>query len=103
MLFGAQEKDLFEQLEELTEAVRTLSRQGFCESYITNEELMKMLDISANTARSWRKKKLLPFAFIGKKCYYRLSDINQLFEESFENSWKRQDWQIKKRATYTRI
>ena len=44
---------------------------------------MKLMNISKRTAQEWRNKKVIEFAQVGNKIYYRLSDIKKLLNTNY--------------------
>jgi hypothetical protein len=50
------------------------------ETWIDKQEILMRLHISNRTLQNWRSKGILPFARIGKKIYYKESDIRKLLE-----------------------
>lgn len=70
-------------IEELSNRVADMNKHRFAEQYITNEELLQLLSISRRTAQDWRDQGILPYAQFAKKIFYRLSDIERMFNEEF--------------------
>ncbi|MEO8402994.1 MAG: helix-turn-helix domain-containing protein [Chitinophagaceae bacterium] len=52
--------------------------------WLDKQDVLTLMHISASTLQVWRSKKILPFARIGAKIYYRKSDLLKLLEESIE-------------------
>jgi hypothetical protein len=52
------------------------------EKWLGNEDVCELLQISSRTLQSYRDNGILPFSQIGRKCYYRVSDIENLISES---------------------
>jgi hypothetical protein len=48
------------------------------EIWIDKQEIMMRLHISNRTLQTWRSKGILPFARIGKKIFYKESDLRNL-------------------------
>ena len=51
--------------------------------FFDNGEFMKLMNISKRTAQEWRNKKVIEFAQVGNKIYYRLSDIKKLLNNNY--------------------
>ena len=51
--------------------------------FFDNQEFMKLMNISKRTAQEWRNKKVIEFAQVGNKIYYRLSDIKKLLNANY--------------------
>ncbi len=80
----SQLEQLFEELKEIKDLLAKMNKYRFAEQYITNEELMQLLSISKTTTQQWRNVGLIPFAQLGKKIYYRLTDIETIFDNNFK-------------------
>ena len=48
------------------------------EIWIDKQEIIMRLHISNRTLQTWRSKGILPFARIGKKIFYKESDLRNL-------------------------
>ncbi len=56
------------------------------EQWLGNEDVCALLQISPRTLQSYRDNGILPFSQIGRKCYYRVSDVEQLINNSKKES-----------------
>ena len=56
------------------------------EQWLGNEEVCALLQISPRSLQSYRDNGMLSFSQIGRKCYYRLSDVEQLINNSKKES-----------------
>ena len=56
------------------------------EQWLGNEDVCALLQISQRTLQSYRDNGMLPFSQIGRKCYYRVSDVEQLINQSKKES-----------------
>lgn len=52
------------------------------EKWLGNDDVCKLLQISLRTLQSYRDSGILPYSQIGRKCYYRVSDIENLISKS---------------------
>lgn len=52
------------------------------EKWLSNEDVCSLLQISKRTLQSYRDTGILPYSQIGRKCYYRVSDMEQLICQS---------------------
>lgn len=73
----------FEQIkqrfEDFTKQVKMFCRDGQeNEKWLSNNDVCEILQISKRTLQSYRDSGLLPYSQIGHKCYYRVSDMEQL-------------------------
>ncbi|WP_423776669.1 helix-turn-helix domain-containing protein [Bacteroides graminisolvens] len=55
------------------------------EQWLGNNDACGLLQISLRTLQSYRDNGILPFSLIGQKCYYRVSDMEQLINNSKRN------------------
>ena len=56
------------------------------EQWLGNEDVCALLQISLRTLQSYRDSGMLTFSLIGRKCYYRVSDMQQLIDNSKKES-----------------
>jgi excisionase family DNA binding protein len=69
------------------DAVRTLNPNGgFPERYLTKPQVAEMFQISTRSVDDWMKKRLLPFAKIGRTVRFRASDIDACIREKMLNA-----------------
>ncbi|KAA6309508.1 hypothetical protein EZS27_039009 [termite gut metagenome] len=52
------------------------------EKWLTNNDICQFLHISLRTLQSYRDNGTLPYSQIGRKCYYKASDIESLISQS---------------------
>lgn len=75
--------DLEKLLTEIKDLLAEMNKYRFAEQYLDNEEFCTLFKISGKTAQLWRESGQIPFAKLGNKFYYRLSDIEAMFEQEF--------------------
>lgn len=51
--------------------------------FFDNQEFIQIMNISKRTAQEWRNQNIIAFSQIGKKFYYRMSDILDMLEKNF--------------------
>jgi hypothetical protein len=51
------------------------------EQWLGNEDVCNLLQVSPRTLQSYRDNGILPYSQIGRKCYYRVSDVEQLINQ----------------------
>lgn len=73
----------FEQMkrrfEDFTKQVKSLCGDNRnTEKWLNNAEVCGLLQISLRTLQSYRDTGTLPYSQIGRKCYYKTSDVEQL-------------------------
>ena len=52
------------------------------EKWLGNDDVCSLLQISPRTLQSYRDTGTLPYSQIGRKCYYKTSDMEQLLNPS---------------------
>lgn len=73
---------IIQKFDEFAKRIKTLcGKQKTNEKWMDNEDVCRLLNISKRTLQSYRDRKILPFSQIGHKCYYRISDIENLLAE----------------------
>lgn len=83
------EKSAFDILVEQIEELKTIAlSQKIKEKWLDNQEFIRLMKISKRTAQHYRDSGVIPFAQIGAKIYYKLSDIEELLEENYKNNGK---------------
>jgi hypothetical protein len=81
------EKQAFEQMKQSFENF-TCQIKKLCESHqskgewLNNEEVCSLLHISKRTLQTCRDTGAIPYSQIGRKCYYKVSDVEQLINQS---------------------
>lgn len=75
-------KQLIRDLHEKSKRLMALSPK--CE-WLDNQQVCLLLDISMRTLQSHRDKGILPYSQTGHKCYYKLSDVQELMQKSKVN------------------
>ena len=48
--------------------------------FLDNSEFMRLLGISDNTATAWRRQGKIKHSLVGRRIYYRLSDISKMIK-----------------------
>jgi len=80
------EKRTFEQMmqkfEDFTKQINALCRQNrITENWLDNRQVCELLKISLRTPQTYRDTSVLPYSQIGRKCYYKASDIEQFINQ----------------------
>ncbi|RGT50947.1 DNA-binding protein [Bacteroides intestinalis] len=52
------------------------------EQWLGNDDVCSLLQISPRTLQSYRDNGILTYSQIGRKCYYKVSDIENLISQS---------------------
>ncbi|MGA2408431.1 MAG: helix-turn-helix domain-containing protein [Bacteroidales bacterium] len=53
------------------------------DTWLSSEQVCALLRISVRTLVSYRQRNILPFSQIGRKIYYKASDINDYLERHY--------------------
>jgi len=56
-------------------------------TWLTSDEICRLLMISKRTLQSYRDRRILPFAQIGRKIYYKSSDIDEYLDRHYIKSY----------------
>jgi len=85
------ESKTFEQMKErfkdFSNQVRNLcGNNQDKEQWLGNDDVCGLLQISPRTLQSYRDNGILLFSQIGRKCYYKVSDVEQLINNSKKES-----------------
>jgi len=81
------ESKTFEQMkgrfEDFTRQIKNLCGENQDkEQWLGNDDVCGLLQISPRTLQSYRDNGILPYSQIGRKCYYKVSDIENLISQS---------------------
>ena len=81
------EKRTFEQMmqrfEDFAKQVNTLCGQNrSAENWLDNRQVCELLKISPRTLQTYRDSGVLPYSQIGRKCYYKVTDIEQFVNQA---------------------
>ena len=77
---------LLKRLDEINEDLTSLKIKPGTESeYITNDDLLALLQVSKRTALRWRSSGRLPYTKICRKLYYRADMILNIFTTRPDN------------------
>lgn len=81
------ESKTFEQMngrfEDFTRQIKNLCGENQDkEQWLGNDDVCGLLQISPRTLQSYRDNGMLPYSQIGRKCYYKVSDIENLISQS---------------------
>lgn len=81
------EKRTFEQMmqrfEDFAKQVNTLCGQNRSnENWLDNKLVCELLKISSRILQTYRDTAVLPYSLIGRKCYYKVTDIEQFVNQA---------------------
>jgi len=52
------------------------------EVWLDKQDILQRMYISNSTLQRWRRKKILPYSRVGRKIWYRESDLLELLEKA---------------------
>ena len=71
-----------DSLQEMKEHLKNITSPA--EHFIGTEDFIKLMGVSARTAQVWRNDGKIGFSQMGKKIYYRMSDIELFLEKHYQ-------------------
>ena len=75
-------EDAFEQLSAKLDAILAMADEKNRKTeWLTNEDVLKLLDVSKSTLQSYRDRIIIPFYQVGRKILYKFSDIEDYMEK----------------------
>lgn len=84
------EKEVFEDIQKRVKILKQLSesmKQKYgkkdLHSWLSSEEVCHMLNIKSRTLQTYRETGKLGFSQIGRKIFYRGSDVDKLLKENY--------------------
>lgn len=85
-----QKKDLNDIKSSIIQEVRTLFthliQEGVKKEWLTEQEAMKLLDVSKSTIQTYRRRGEIAFSQNGSKIYYRYEDLNKFLLKNYINN-----------------
>lgn len=69
-------------LKELLDKSNKLNPSKAEKEWLDNQDVCMLLGISLRTLQTYRDKKLIPYAQIEHKCYYKAKDIEKFIEKN---------------------
>ncbi|HPR74255.1 MAG TPA: helix-turn-helix domain-containing protein [Bacteroidales bacterium] len=61
-----------------------MAKESFLsKQWLTSEEVCRQLSISKRTLQSYRDRGILPYAQIGRKIYYKASDVDDYLDAHY--------------------
>ena len=82
-----------DQYTELLTKLETISNQLGTkadtkkETFLDNQEFLQLMKISKRTAQTWRDEGKISFSQVGNKIYYKLTDVDKLLNEHYNQSF----------------
>jgi len=81
-------QELIDRIERIEKyVVKTTERQAALDDenvWLDNDQVCKLLDVSPRSLQRYRSDGKLPYMMYGKKCRYRLSDVEKLSGINFK-------------------
>lgn len=86
-------QQIADRLEALEKGLHLRAEEHFHNTWMDGQKVMKMLDIGRRTLQNYRNQGKLGFSQIGKKIYYRTSEVlgflDRHYHEGFQVRRKR--------------
>lgn len=61
----------------------TTQDNSISNAWLDGQEVMLLLHISQRTLQTWRTNRKIGYSKLGKKIFYKVSDINKMLEERY--------------------
>ncbi len=79
-------REILMQLNQVCTKLLTIQQtqqngEGVKEEWVSNQDFLRLMGISKLTASTWRSRRKISYSKIGKKIYYKRSDIAQLIQK----------------------
>jgi len=87
IMTNAQFEEFAQSLKSIEERVNHITPADK-EKFVDNQEFIQLMKISKRTAQSWRDEKVIGFAQIRNKIYYKIGDIEDLLERNYQRAYK---------------
>lgn len=76
-------EQLVSDIQDIKSGLQSGTSGNFSDEWIESETARKMLGICQKTWQTYRDRRLIPFAQIGRKIYVRRSDLNAFMEKNY--------------------
>jgi hypothetical protein len=86
ILTADQYKDLVNRLDMLNRKLEGKSRAPQ-ETFLDNQEFLKLMKISKRTAQTWRDEGMMSFSQINSKIYYKMKDVEVLLNKNYNKAF----------------
>lgn len=57
-------------------------------NWVSNDDASNLLNVSKRQLYEYRKRNMLPYAQIGRKIFYKVSDLNQLLTKNYTDEYE---------------
>ncbi len=75
-------QDICKRLDEINKRLSAKEKK-LSEVWLTNEELMALLQVSRRTVQHYRDSNMLAVSCIGNRLYYRMSDVEDMLNRHY--------------------
>jgi 3-methyladenine DNA glycosylase Tag len=86
ILTAQQYQELVNRLDTLNKKMEYKSKTP-SETFLDNQELIRLMNISKRTAQTWRDEGKISFSQINSKIYYRMSDVQKLLDANYKKAF----------------
>ena len=81
-------KEIIKKIDDLNARLNSKEKAPVIQR-LDNEEFTRLMKISKRTAQHYRDSGLISFNQVGAKIYYRLDDIENLFNRNYHKAFKK--------------
>lgn len=81
-----QYKDLVNRLDMLNRKIEGKPKAPQ-ETFLDNQEFLKLMKISKRTAQTWRDEGMVSFSQINSKIYYKMKDVEVLLNKNYNKAF----------------
>ena len=87
ILTAEQYNNLVSRLDKLNSTIES-NQKPSKETFLDNQEFIKLMHISKRTAQTWRDEGKISFSQIGSKIYYKMKDVEVLLDKNYNKAFK---------------
>jgi 3-methyladenine DNA glycosylase Tag len=87
ILSSDQYQAILNKIEEINIRIQT-AHAAPGESFVDNQQFLQLMQVSKQTAQTWRDEGKISFSQVGAKIYYKLSDIETMLKEHYKKSFQ---------------
>jgi hypothetical protein len=77
-----------ERLEAIEKGLHQKAEEHFRKTWMDQQKVLELLDISRRTLQNYRNQGKLGFSQIGKKIYYRASDVFAFLDHHYQEAFQ---------------
>lgn len=78
---------LLNKLHSIEANIKSTQEKSLADTWLDNEQLMKLLKVSRRTLQNWRDQGLVSFCQVGSKIYYNRKDVDSFLNKHIQKSF----------------